>query len=187
MKEIRWHGRGGQGAKTASQLLADINLKEGKFVQSFPEYGPERSGAPVKAFNRVAEDKISIHSGVYSPDIVAVIDPTLLSAADPTDGLGEDDILLVNTKKSAAEIKADTGFSGRVITFDANEIAQEAGSGYANIPVLGALTSILGSDLEVVKEEVKKALSKKLPPEIVEMNLEALEEGYKALEPKVTA
>ncbi|MFP4588466.1 MAG: 2-oxoacid:acceptor oxidoreductase family protein [Candidatus Acetothermia bacterium] len=186
MKEIRWHGRGGQGAKTASQLLADINLEEGKFVQSFPEYGPERSGAPIKAYNRVSEDDIQIHSGVYEPDIVAVIDPTLLTAANPTEGLTEESTLLVNTTKDAETIRGETDFEGTIYAFDANTIADEAGSGYANIPVLGALACILGTDLEIAKEEVRTALSKKLPEEVVTKNLEALRAGYEKLESQIS-
>ncbi len=181
MKEIRWHGRGGQGAKTASQLLADINLQEGKFVQSFPEYGPERSGAPIKAYNRVSEEEIRVHSGVDEPEVVAVVDPTLLEAANPTEGLSEDGVLLVNTPKSAEEVKAETGFSGEIITVDASKLAEEAGSGYANIPTLGALVKVLGTDYEVAEAEVKKALSKKLPEEVVEMNLQALKLGYETV------
>ena len=181
MKEIRWHGRGGQGAKTASQLLADINLQEGKFVQSFPEYGPERSGAPIRAYNRVSDEKIRVHSGVDRPEVVAVVDPTLLKAANPTDGLSEDGVLIVNTSKSADEVKSETGFSGKVLTVDASKIADEAGSGYANIPMLGALVAVLGTEYEVAEKEVKKKLSKKLPEEIVEMNLQALKVGYERL------
>ena len=181
MKEIRWHGRGGQGAKTASQLLADINLQEGKFVQSFPEYGPERSGAPIRAYNRVSDKQIRVHSGVDEPEVVAVVDPTLLEAANPTDGLSEEGVLLVHTPKSAEEVKAETGFSGEVITLDASRLAEEAGSGYANIPTLGALVKVLGTDYEVAEAEVKKALSKKLPEEVVEMNLQALKVGYETI------
>ncbi len=181
MKEIRWHGRGGQGAKTASQLLADINLQEGKFVQSFPEYGPERSGAPIRAYNRVSDEQIRVHSGVDEPEVVAVVDPTLLEAANPTDGLSEDGVLLVNTPKSAEEVKSETGFAGEVITLDASKLAEEAGSGYANIPTLGALAKVLGTDYEVAEAEVKKALSKKLPEEVVEMNLQALKVGYETI------
>ena len=181
MKEIRWHGRGGQGAKTASQLLADINLQEGKFVQSFPEYGPERSGAPIRAYNRVSDEKIRVHSGVDKPELVAVVDPTLLQAANPTEGLSEDGVLLVNTSKSAEEVKNETGFDGEVLTFNATKVAEDAGSGYANIPMLGALVAVLGTDYDVAEAEVKKALSKKLPEEIVEMNLRAFEVGYETL------
>jgi len=181
MKEIRWHGRGGQGAKTASQLLADINLQEGKFVQSFPEYGPERSGAPIKAYNRVSDEKIRVHSGVYEPEVVAVVDPTLLSAANPTEGLSDDGVLLVNTQKNSEEIKEETGFNGTVLVFDASGVAEDAGSGYANIPVLGALVKVLGTDYDIAEKEVKKALSKKLPEEVVEMNLTAFKAGYEAI------
>jgi len=181
MKEIRWHGRGGQGAKTASQLLADINLQEGKFVQSFPEYGPERSGAPIRAYNRVSDEKIRVHSGVDKPELVAVVDPTLLQAANPTEGLSEDGVLLVNTSKSSEEVKNETGFDGKVLTFNASKVAEEAGSGYANIPMLGALVAVLGTDYDVAEAEVKKALSKKLPEEIVEMNLRAFKVGYETL------
>ena len=181
MKEIRWHGRGGQGAKTASQLLADINLQEGKFVQSFPEYGPERSGAPIRAYNRVSDEKIRVHSGVDKPELVAVVDPTLLQAANPTEGLSEDGTLLVNTPKDPEEVKEETGFAGRVMTIDATQIAEDAGSGYANIPMLGALVSVLGTDYDVAETEVKKALSKKLPEEIVEMNLRAFKVGFETL------
>lgn len=181
MKEIRWHGRGGQGAKTASQLLADINLQEGKFVQSFPEYGPERSGAPIRAYNRVSDEKIRVHSGVDKPELVAVVDPTLLQAANPTEGLSEDGVLLVNTSKSSEEVKNETGFDGEVLTFNATKVAEEAGSGYANIPMLGALVAVLGTDYDVAEAEVKKALSKKLPEEIVEMNLRAFKVGYETL------
>ncbi|MBS3786563.1 2-oxoacid:acceptor oxidoreductase family protein [Candidatus Bipolaricaulota bacterium] len=181
MKEIRWHGRGGQGAKTASQLLADINLQEGKFVQSFPEYGPERSGAPIRAYNRVSDKKIRVHSGVDEPEVVAVVDPTLLQAASPTEGLSEDGVLLVNTPNSSDEVKDETGFTGKVITIDATKIAEDAGSGYANIPMLGALVAVLGTEYEVAESEVSKALSKKLPEEIVELNLEAFEAGYEKL------
>jgi pyruvate ferredoxin oxidoreductase gamma subunit len=181
MKEIRWHGRGGQGAKTASQLLADINLQEGKFVQSFPEYGPERSGAPIRAYNRVSDEKIRVHSGVDKPELVAVVDPTLLQAANPTEGLSKDGVLLVNTSKSSEEVKNETGFDGEVLTFNATKVAEEAGSGYANIPMLGALVAVLGTDYDVAEAEVKKALSKKLPEEIVEMNLRAFKVGYETL------
>lgn len=178
MQEIRWHGRGGQGAKTASQLLADINLKEGRFVQSFPEYGPERSGAPIKAFNRVSDGKIRVHSGVYEPDIVVVIDPTLLSAANTTQGLSSEGTLVVNTSNGSEWVKQQTGFEGDIVAFDADQIAEEAGSGYANIPMLGALAGVLGSDYSLVEEEVETNLSKKLPEEIVDQNLQALKAGY---------
>lgn len=182
MQEIRWHGRGGQGAKTVSQLLANINLGEGKFVQAFPEYGPERSGAPVKAYNRISDSQIQVHSGVYQPDIVVVIDSTLIHSENPTQGLKDEGILLVNSPKKPSEIQEMMGDNTKVITVDADRIAKEAGTGFANIPMLGALVKLLGSDLELVKKEIKKLMSKKLTNDIVDKNIRALEEGYKQID-----
>jgi len=178
MKEIRWHGRGGQGAKTVSQILAQINLREGKHVQSFPEYGPERSGAPVRAYNRISGEEILIHSGVYRPDIVVVIDETLLEAENATEGLKPDGVLIVNTSRSAEEIREVTGFPGKIIALDATKIAQEAGTGFPNVPMLGAVAAVLGTDPRVAEEELRETLSHRLPPEVVEKNLVAFRAGY---------
>ena len=180
MKEIRWHGRGGQGAKTVSQILAQINLREGKHVQSFPEYGPERSGAPVRAYNRISEEEILIHSGVYHPDISVVIDETLLDSENPTEGLKPEGTLLVNTKRSPDEIRKLTGFAGEIICLDAGKIAEEAGTGFPNVPMLGAVAAVLGTDPKLAEEELKATLSKRLPPEVVDKNLVAFRKGYEA-------
>lgn len=180
MKEIRWHGRGGQGAKTVSQILAQINLREGKHVQSFPEYGPERSGAPVRAYNRISEEEILIHSGVYHPDISVVIDETLLDSENPTEGLNKQGTLLVNTKRSPEEIGKRTGFSGEIICLDADKIAQEAGTGFPNVPMLGAVAAVLGTDSRLSEEELRDTLSKRLSEELVEKNLAAFRAGYEA-------
>jgi len=180
MKEIRWHGRGGQGAKTVSQILAQINLREGKHVQSFPEYGPERSGAPVRAFNRIAEDEIRIHSGVYEPGVVVVVDESLLDSENTTEGLAPDGILVVNTKCSADEIRARTGFGGTILVLDAIKIADEAGTGFPNIPMLGAAAAVLGSAMETAEEEVRQTMGAKLSTDILEKNLVALRGGYEA-------
>lgn len=182
MQEIRWHGRGGQGAKTVSQLLANINLREGKFVQSFPEYGPERSGAPVRAYNRISDSEIQVHSGVYEPDMVVIIDNTLIQSENPTQGLKKGGILLVNSPKKSSEIQKELGDETKILTLDADKIAKEAGTGFANIPMLGAVAKLLGSDLELVKKEIMKLLAKKLTDNIVDKNIRALEEGYKVLE-----
>ncbi len=180
MIEIRWHGRGGQGAKTVSQILAQILMREGKHVQAFPEYGPERSGAPVKAYDRISDEEIRIHSGVYNPDIVAVIDETLLESENPTDGLKPDGVLIVNTPRSADEIRRKTGFQGKIIAFNATKVAQEAGTGFPNVPMLGAVVAVLGVDPQVAEEELKETLSHRLPPEVVEKNLKAFRAGYEA-------
>lgn len=180
MKEIRWHGRGGQGAKTVSQILAQINLREGKHVQAFPEYGPERSGAPVRAYNRISDRQILVHSGVYHPDIVVVIDETLLESENATEGLKPDGVLIVNTSRTAEEIRQSTGFPGKIVVLDATKIAQEAGTGFPNVPMLGAVAAVLDTDPKIAEEELKETLSHRLAPEVVEKNLKAFREGYEA-------
>jgi len=180
MKEIRWHGRGGQGAKTVSQILAQINLREGKHVQSFPEYGPERSGAPVRAFNRISDEEIRIHSGVYAPHAAVVVDESLLDTENPAEGLNEDGTLIVNTRCSADDIRSRTGFAGTIVVVNADKIAEDAGTGFPNIPMLGAVAAALGSDLQVVEDEVRETMGGKLSKEILDKNLVALRGGYEA-------
>lgn len=182
MREIRWHGRGGQGAKTVSQLLANINLGEGKFVQAFPEYGPERSGAPVKAYNRISDSPIKVHSGVYEPDIVVVLDSTLIESENPAEGLAKEGVILVNSPQAPSQIQEMVEDEAKVITIDADKIAQQASTGFANIPMLGALVKLLGSDIQLVKKEIKKMLSKKLTSDLVDKNINALVEGYKRMD-----
>lgn len=180
MKEIRWHGRGGQGAKTVSQILAQINLREGKYVQAFPEFGPERSGAPVRAYNRISDNEILVHSSVYEPDIVVVLDESLLEAERPTEGLKPDGVLLVNTRCSPEEIRARTRFPGKIVTVDADRIANETGMGFPNIPMLGALVAILGTNYELAEAELREALGGRLSKDMLEKNLAAFRAGYEA-------
>lgn len=180
MTEIRWHGRGGQGAKTVSQVLAQINLREGKFVQAFPEFGPERSGAPIRAYNRIAEEEIRIHSAVYSPDIAVVVDESLLTAERPTDGLHPDGTLIVNTSCSAGEIRKRTGFKGRIVVLDADRISREAGTGFANIPMLGAVAAVLGTAWNIVEEEVRRTMGERISKEMLDKNIAALRAAYDA-------
>ena len=178
MMEIRWHGRGGQGAVTVSKVLASAALKCGKYAQAFPEYGPERSGAPVKAYNRFDDKPIVIHSGVYEPDRVAVLDETLLDTEDVTQGLSGGGVLVVNTKRSPEEIREATGYPGSIVRVDAEGIAEETGSRYANVPLLGALASTLPfMSLEALEAALRKALSR-MKPENIEKNVEALRRGY---------
>ena len=126
MIEIRWHARGGQGAKTASQLLADAAFMAGKYVQSFPEYGPERSGAPITAYNRISDERCPIHSNIYTPDYVAVVDETLIETVDVTAGLSKDGAVIINTKKSGDEIRPLLhGYEGKVFTIDAGKISRQ--------------------------------------------------------------
>lgn len=124
MIEIRWHGRGGQGAKTASLLLADAAFNTGKYIQGFPEYGPERMGAPITAYNRISDEPITIHSNIYEPDFVVVVDDTLLDAVDVTAGLKETGAIVINTTKPAEEVKAKLkNYKGGVYVVDARKIS----------------------------------------------------------------
>ncbi len=186
MKEIRWHGRGGQGAKTVSQILAQINLREGKFVQAFPEFGPERSGAPIRAYNRIADEEIRVHSAVYSPDIAVVVDETLLLAERPTEGLRPDGTLIVNTACSAEEIRRRTGFRGKVVAVDADRIAREAGTGFANVPMLGAVAAVLGTPWPIVEEEVRRAMGDRMGREMLDKNIAGLRAAYEAVQKEVS-
>ena len=142
--EIRWHGRGGQGAKTAALLLADVCFKHGKHVQGFPEYGPERMGAPITAYNRISDDEIRVHSNIYDPDYVVVVDETLLESIDVTAGLSEDGAIVINTQRSKEEILPHLkGYNGRVYTLDARKISEEAlGKYFPNSPMLAAIVAV---------------------------------------------
>ncbi|HHY24538.1 MAG TPA: pyruvate synthase, partial [Clostridiaceae bacterium] len=142
--EIRWHGRGGQGAKTASLLLADAAFDTGKYIQGFPEYGPERMGAPITAYNRISDTKLTIHSNIYEPDYVVVVDETLLEAVDVTSGLKEDGAIVINTTKSPDEIRPLLkGYKGKVCTVDARTISIETlGRYFPNTPMLGAVVKV---------------------------------------------
>ncbi len=184
--EIRWHGRGGQGAKTAALLLADVAFKTGKYVQGFPEYGPERMGAPITAFNRISADPIRVHSNIYHPDFVAVVDETLLHAVDVTAGLKEDGAIIVNTAKTPEEIMPSLrGYTGRVVTVDARRISEEAlGKYFPNSPMLAsvvAVTKVMNKDtfLNEMRASYQHKFAKK--PEVIEGNMKALEMTFKAL------
>jgi len=142
--EIRWHGRGGQGAKTAALMLADVAFKTGKYVQGFPEYGPERMGAPITAYNRISDEEIRIHSNIYDPDYVVVVDETLLESTDVTAGLNKEGAILVNTARSRDEIiPLLKGYEGKVFTLDARRISTAAlGKYFPNSPMLAAIVAI---------------------------------------------
>ncbi|MFW6308794.1 MAG: 2-oxoacid:acceptor oxidoreductase family protein [bacterium] len=182
LTELRWHGRGGQGAKTASTLLGKVAAKTGKRIQAFPEYGPERMGAPVLAFNRISDENISIHCQVSKPDIVVVLDPTLLDVVDVTEGLSADGVIIVNTTDDSKTIKEKLDFDGEVRTVDAYKISrEEMGRPIPNTPMIGALiksTDLLPFDefIDYIEDELKKKFSHK--PEIVDMNLDAIKRAY---------
>ena len=184
--EIRWHGRGGQGAKTASLLLADAAFNTGKYIQGFPEYGPERMGAPITAYNRISNKPITIHSNIYEPDYVVVVDDSLLDCVDVTSGLKQDGAIVINTTKYANEIKAKLkNYSGKIFTVDAREISIEAlGKYFPNTPMLAAIVKVSGvmTDeelLEDMKSSFKHKFAKK--PEVIDGNMKALELALKAV------
>ena len=182
--EIRWHGRGGQGAKTASLLLADAAFNTGKYIQGFPEYGPERMGAPITAYNRISSSPIRIHSNIYEPDYVVVVDDTLLSAVDVTSGLKEDGAILINTTKTIDEIKPLLkGYNGSVYTIDARKISVDAlGRYFPNTPMLAAIVKVTGimTDEEFINDmqsSFKHKFAKK--PEVIPGNMQAVEVALK--------
>ncbi len=177
--EIRWHGRGGQGTKTASLLLADAAFNTGSYVQGFPEYGPERMGAPITAYNRISKNPIRVHSNIYEPDFVVVVDDTLLKTVDVTAGLKADGAIVINTTKTIDEIKPLLkGYEGRVYTIDARSVSEEAlGKYFPNTPMLAAIVKVT----ELIPEQdfindmegsFKHKFAKK--PEVIEGNMKAL-------------
>jgi pyruvate ferredoxin oxidoreductase gamma subunit len=177
--EIRWHGRGGQGAKTASLLLADVAFSTGKYIQGFPEYGPERMGAPMTAYNRISSKPIEVHSNIYDPDYVVVVDETLLKAVDVTNGLKEKGGIVINTTKSLDEIKPLLkNYNGNIYTIDAKKISEDAlGKYFPNVPMLAAIEKIAGimPDDDFIKnmeESFKHKFAKK--PEVIDGNMQAL-------------
>ena len=182
--EIRWHGRGGQGAKTASLLLADAAFNTGKYIQGFPEYGPERMGAPITAYNRISDTPITIHSNIYEPDYVVVVDDTLLESVPVTDGLKETGAIVINTTKSPEYLKkALHGYKGAIYTIDARKVSQEAlGKYFPNTPMLAAIVKVSGimTDEELLadmQKSFKHKFAKK--PEVIDGNMKALEIALK--------
>ena len=177
--EIRWHGRGGQGAKTAALLLADVAFSTGMYVQGFPEYGPERMGAPITAYNRLRSNVIRTHSNIYDPDYVVVVDETLLDSVHVTDGLKKDGAIVINTAQPKENlIPKLQGYEGNVYTIDARKISMEAlGKYFPNSPMLAAIVKVSGvMDEDTFLEEMRKSYAHKFAskPEVIEGNMKAL-------------
>ncbi|MGS0763438.1 2-oxoacid:acceptor oxidoreductase family protein [Syntrophomonas curvata] len=187
MVEIRWHGRGGQGAKTACLLLADVAASEGKFVQGFPEYGPERMGAPITAFNRISEKRCSIHSNIYDPDYVVVVDESLLDSVDVAGGLKEDGAIIINTPGSPQEMRERLrGWTGKVCTVDARRISEEfLGRNFPNTPMLAAVVKVSGvletkRFLKRIEESFKHKFAAK--PQVIEGNMATLKKSLEEVQ-----
>ncbi|MFA5839779.1 MAG: 2-oxoacid:acceptor oxidoreductase family protein [Candidatus Margulisiibacteriota bacterium] len=181
--EIRWHGRGGQGAKTAALLFADAAMALGMNIQAFPEYGPERMGAPVQSFNRLSKGPITVHCGITNPSIVVVLDPTLMASVNVAEGLPADGVIIVNTAKSPQEIKAEAKLNiGKIFTVDASAISIEKfGRNIPNTPMLGAMAKVTGLlDFNAMLNDMEKKLKKKFAhkPEVIAGNLDAIKAAY---------
>ena len=177
--EIRWHGRGGQGAKTACLLLADVAFSSGKHVQGFPEYGPERMGAPITAYNRITDEHCKVHSNIYTPDYVVVVDETLLKSVDVTSGLKESGALIINSRKSPEEIRRLTGgYKGKICVVDAEKISMETlGKNFPNTPMLAAVVKVSTViDSERFIKDMKESFQHKFAHKenLIEGNMKAL-------------
>ena len=187
LTEIRWHGRGGQGAKTACLLLADAAFDTGNYVQGFPEYGPERMCAPITAYNRISSNPLRVHSNIYEPDIVVVVDETLLSTIDVTAGLKSEGAIIVNTAKSVEEITPLLkGYSGDVYTIDARRISEDTlGRYFPNTPMLGAVVKISqvmeeNAFLDAMEGSFHHKFATK--PEVIADNMAALKQAMQEVE-----
>jgi pyruvate ferredoxin oxidoreductase gamma subunit len=177
--EIRWHGRGGQGAKTAALLLADVAFQTGKYVQGFPEYGPERMGAPITAYNRISDTKIRVHSNIYDPQYVVVVDESLLETVDVTKGLKKDGAILVNTQRTKEDIiPLLKGYEGEVYIIDAHKVSMATmGKYFPNTPLLAAIVKVAGiMEEERFLTEMESSFKHKFAskPEVIEGNMAAL-------------
>ncbi len=175
--EVRWHGRGGQGAWTASELLARAAIYEGKYIQSFPEFGPERMGAPVAAFTRISNEPIKLHCAVYNPDVVAVLDPTLLRTVPVTRGLDEKGTVLINSKEKPVDMRETlNNFEGQILTVPATEIAMEIlGRPITNT----AMLSSVARATEMVKlESIEKVVKERFTGSIAEKNMAVINRAY---------
>ena len=176
--EIRWHGRGGQGAKTAALLLADVAFSTGMYVQGFPEYGPERMGAPITAYNRLSTEQIRVHSNIYHPDYVVVVDETLLDSVHVTDGLKKEGAIIINTTRPRDELLPKLrGYAGRVYTIDARKISMETRKLFSQLSDAGShRQSQSDHGGERFLEEMRKSYAHKFAakPEVIEGNMNAL-------------
>ena len=182
MTEIRWHGRGGQGAKTACLLLADAAFASGKYVQGFPEYGPERMGAPITAYNRISDGPCTIHSYIYNPNYVVVVDETLLSTVDVTAGLDPEGAIVINSPRSPEDFRPLLrGYTGKVYTIDARRISEEClGGNFPNTPMLSTIVKVSGVlETERFLSDMEASFRHKFAtkPQVIEGNMKCLNQA----------
>ena len=185
MTEIRWHGRGGQGAKTAAQLVAQVALAEGRHSQGFPEYGPERMGAPIRGFTRVSETVIRLHCAIERPDVVVVLDDGMVGMPAVTEGVDGDTVFVVNTAQSPQAMRATLGINGNPVhCVDATKISiDELGRPMPNTPMVGALVRATGCiSMEALKTDVKRQFLKKFGDRVVQGNIRAIERAYEEVQ-----
>ncbi len=182
--EIRWHGRGGQGVVTANEILAGAALQEGKYMKAFPEFGPERMGAPIRAFARVSDEPIRVHSQVYFPDYVIVLDPTLIGNVNVLEGMKKEGALVANFPDGKESLRRALGTDLDVHAVNATKIALETiGKPLANTAMLGALVKVSGVlDLDSVKVELRSKLGGKLPEKVVEKNILSVQRAYEEVD-----
>ena len=185
--EIRWHGRGGQGAKTASLLLADAAFNTGKYVQGFPEYGPERMGAPITAYNRISTQRSTVHSNIYFPDYVVVVDETLLHSVDVTAGLKSEGAIIINSGKAPADVRPLLkGYEGKVCTIDAGKISEEElGKNFPNTPMLAAIVKVSGVvEADAFVKDMESSFQHKFAskPQVIEGNMRALKRAMEEVQ-----
>lgn len=185
--EIRWHGRGGQGAKTAALLLADAAFQSGKYVQGFPEYGSERMGAPITAYTRISNEKISLHCNIDEPDYVVVVDDSLLSCVDVCSGMHEEGNLIVNSEKNAHELRRFVpAYHGKIYTVDARRISMDTlGNYFPNVPMLGAMVKICGIfDEKQFLQDIRASFAHKFArkPALIEGNMQALQRAMQEVQ-----
>ena len=185
--EIRWHGRGGQGAKTAALLLADVAFKTGKYVQGFPEYGPERMGAPITAYNRISNEEIRVHSNIYHPNFVVVVDEGLLESVDVAKGIKPGGAIIVNSTRTPAEVRNEIrDFDGRVYTIDAKKVSVAClGKYFPNTPMLAATVKVSGvMEKETFLNEMEASFNHKFAskPEVIEGNMNALKMAFEEVQ-----
>ena len=181
--EFRWHGRGGQGAKTAALLLADVAFKTGKYVQGFPEYGPERMGAPITAYNRIGDNEIRVHSNIYHPNFVVVVDEGLLESVDVAKGIKDGGAVVVNSSRTPEEVRNEIrDFDGKVYTIDAKKVSVTClGKYFPNTPMLAAAVKISGvMEKDEFLREMEASFMHKFAskPEVIEGNMNALKMAF---------